>query len=47
MMKIVILKDIENDKIRKEIEKDTDGRKMDTEKMREIEDLREKSKENS
>ena len=46
-MKIVILKDIENDKIRKEIEKDTDGRKMDTEKMREIEDLREKSKENS
>ena len=46
-MKIVILKDIENDKIRKEIEKDTDGRKMDTEKMREIEDLRERSKKNS
>ena len=46
-MKIVILKDIENDKIRKEIEKDTDGRKMDAEKMREIEDLREKSKDNS
>ena len=44
---IVILKDIENDKIRKEIEKDTDGGKMDTEKMREMEDLREKSKENS
>ena len=46
-MKIVILKDIENDKIRKEIEKDTDGRKMDTEKMREIKDLKERSKKNS
>ena len=46
-MKIVILKDIENDKIRKEIEKDTDGRKMDTEKMREMEDLKERSKKNS
>ena len=47
-MKIVIVKNIENDKIRKEkVEKNINERKMDTEKMREIKDPREKSEESS